>query len=71
MSRIIRNGDRRIVGQKITGLNLNSFSDGRGGRTTNPVITLSNGVKLYFQTQETEGSDYGTEIIVNETGMKQ
>jgi hypothetical protein len=55
---------RDLVGRKIVGVEFNRKSDGRGGRMTDPVITLDNGRKLLFSVHESDVGEYGVTIIL-------
>ena len=52
----------QLMGRRIVGLRLNKFSDGKGGWATNPMLTLDNGLEMWFVVQKTEAGDYGIEI---------
>ena len=59
-----------LLRRKIVVVQFHPFRDGRGGYAHRPVLTLDNGSKLYFQTQETEVGDYGTAILVVPQGER-
>lgn len=59
----MRMNKRWLIGRTIVDVELNPFSDGRGSIAHDPVITLDNGAKLAFQTEETDDLDYGVNII--------
>jgi hypothetical protein len=57
---------RYLVGRTIAAVELHPFETGRyraQGTSFAPVITLDDGTELRFLVQETEGSEYGVEII--------
>lgn len=55
---------KQLVGRRIVAVDFRPFPTGRGrGRATNPVITLDDGSVLTFEVEETEGLDYGVEIM--------
>jgi len=54
---------RDLIGRTIVAVDFRVFSTGRGReKSTNPVITLDNGRKLWFVVAETEVGIYGVEI---------
>ena len=58
-----------VVGHKIVRVSLNRFPSlnhfGKGRDWAfNPNIVLDNGASLWFNTQETQTGDYGTNVIV-------
>lgn len=53
----------KLVGRTIVGVRLRPFTDGRGGKATNPELVLDDGTTIDFDTQETE-TDYGIAIRV-------
>jgi hypothetical protein len=59
----------RIVSRMITRIDLNPFDDGRGGKATNPIITLDDGAQIGFSVQETETGEYGIEINYFRAGL--
>lgn len=60
-----------VVGQKIVKIRLNSYYDKELQEWIHdPVISLSNGINLWFLTQETNGNDYGTLIVINRVNQK-
>lgn len=52
-----------VIGRTITGVQMNPFSDGRGGTVHDPTFILDNGARLRFQTQETNDLEYGTQVL--------
>lgn len=44
----------KLVGRTIIGVRLRPFTDGRGGKATNPELVLDDGTTVDFDTQETE-----------------
>lgn len=55
---------RDLKGRRIVDVNLNRFSNGRGGWAYAPAILLDNGVLLTFDVQETDTPDYGVEPVL-------
>lgn len=56
---------RRLVGRKIVKTEARPFSDGRGGKTYDPRITLDDGTTLTFVVEETDDNEYGVRVVVN------
>lgn len=57
---------RYLVGRTIVAVDLRPFESGRHRRlhvTTDPVFTLDDGSRLRFFVCETEGTEYGVELI--------
>lgn len=52
---------RELVGRTIVDFDLRPWSD-KAGRYTDPLITLDDGSRLHFTTQETESGEYGVAI---------
>lgn len=58
-----------IIGRTIVACDMRPFQANdptlKGTKETahDPVITLDNGAKLYFQTEETEIGEYGTSVV--------
>lgn len=50
---------RLLVGRTIAAVDLRPFTDGRGGKSYRPILTLDNGATIEFTVQETESSEYG------------
>jgi hypothetical protein len=55
---------RDLVGRRITAVEFRQFPDGRGGRASKPVLTLDNGRRVFFITEETDVGEYGTRICI-------
>src|SRR5262245_11745721 len=55
---------RDLIGRRITAVNFRPFRAGTAGNPRgtahDPIITLDNGVKLFFIAEETEMGEYGT-----------
>jgi hypothetical protein len=56
---------RHLVGRRIMAVDFRPFDDGRGGTAHNPVLTLDNGRRVTFTTEETEVGEYGTLISIS------
>lgn len=54
-----------IIGRRIVGVEMNPFParDLNNTMAHDPVITLDNGAKLRFMTEETQTDDYGVRIL--------
>ena len=54
-----------LIGRRIVSIDPRPFSNGRGpnGETTDPVITLDDGQRMFFFVEETEGGPFGVEIL--------
>lgn len=50
---------RDVIGRTIVGVELNRFSDGKGGWAFDPFFLLDNGGRLAFYVQETDTGEYG------------
>ena len=55
-----------LIGRKIVSVEWRYFSDGKGGRTTDPVLVLDNGRRVFFNVQETDVGEYGVRIGVSD-----
>lgn len=55
---------RDLVGRRIIAVEFRQFADGRGGRTSKPMLTLDNGRRVFFLTEETDVGEYGTRICM-------
>lgn len=56
---------RDLVGRTIVAVDLQRFSDGKGGWAFDPVLTLDNGRRLGFSVQETDTGEYGVELLLS------
>jgi len=63
---------RDLIGRKIIAVDLRRFHTGRHDApwSTDPILTLDNGRKLYFSTQETEVGEYGVELCLTDRNSK-
>lgn len=62
---------RDLIGRTITAVDFRTFATGREReKTTNPVLTLDNGRKLWFVVAETETGDYGVECCLTDRRHK-
>ena len=59
---------RDLIGRTIISVDFCRFDNGRGGKATDPVLTLDTGQRVWFSTQETESSGYGTSILIDNKG---
>lgn len=55
---------KSLIGRTIVDVQFHPFVDGRGGTAHEPVLLLDNGRSVYFETEETEFSRYGTAIHI-------
>lgn len=51
-----------IKGKKVARVDMRPFDSGHKDAATHPVIYFTDGSRLTFYTQETEGGEYGTGI---------
>jgi hypothetical protein len=61
---------RALVGRKIIAVDFRPFDDGKGGKAHDPVITLDNGRRVFFITEESESGDYGTKMLISDPRAK-
>ena len=55
---------RHLIGKKIVAVDMQPFDDGKGGTAHDPVITLDDGSRLCFITEEIDSGDcYGVDIV--------
>jgi len=56
----------KLIGRKITGVDLRPFDDGRGGETYRPRLTLDDGSVVAFVVEETDapGNEYGIRPMI-------
>jgi hypothetical protein len=55
---------KKLVGRTITAVTLRAYTDGRGGRTAQPLIHLDDGSVLLFTLHETESLDTGIDFLL-------
>lgn len=61
----LRKAAARLEGLVVLRVELNEFSDGRGGFACKPVLYFTDGTRLTFWVRETEQADYGVEPHVS------
>lgn len=54
---------RRLRGKTVARALLRPFDDGRGGRAYDPIVSFTDGSALRFVVQETEGGEYGVQLV--------
>ena len=57
---------KHLIGRTITAVDFRPFPNGAGVTAHDPILTLDNGRKLYFITEETETGDYGVKICITD-----
>jgi hypothetical protein len=58
---------RHLLGRTIVAVDMRPFPDGQGGTAHSPVLTLDNGRRVFFVTEEIDsGGAYGTCICITE-----
>jgi hypothetical protein len=53
-----------LLGRTIVGVELNTFDDGRGGVTSDPILRFDDGSALALVVEETEVAEYGIKLRV-------
>jgi hypothetical protein len=56
---------KHLIGRKIVAVDLQPFDDRCGGTAHDPILTLDNGRKVWFVTEETDTGDYGVAICIS------
>ncbi len=57
---------KHLIGRTIIAVQMRPFRDGRGGTAHAPLVTLDDGRKVWFVTEETEIGEYGTLICITD-----
>lgn len=52
-----------LIGKRIVAVDLRSFSDGRGGVTYDPHLTLDDGSEVHAVVDETDVGEYGLTLV--------
>lgn len=61
---------KHLIGRTIVDVDFRPFPDGQGRTAHNPILTLDNGRKVWFVTEETDVGEYGVTVCISAAPAK-